>query len=196
MRRGFTILELLVVIGLIALLLGILLPTLGMARATARTVVCASNLRQTAMACRDYADRNRGFGPAIGWPWSAWPNWGVVALEYAREQRTHAADPFENAGGEPPDSIIVCPQVALEYTQTMTRTYAMNGTGHAGDPGAGDRPARADRRRTGRHADRLRSHWRADQARLRLQGHDHEPGGTGPQTVPLQPGTADRGGVA
>ena len=52
---AFTLIELLVVISIIALLLGILLPTLGMARGTAKSAVCASNLRQLALANTAYA---------------------------------------------------------------------------------------------------------------------------------------------
>lgn len=56
---GFTLIELLVVIAIIALLIGILLPSLGAARESARTVVCSSNLRQLSVATHAYAAENR-----------------------------------------------------------------------------------------------------------------------------------------
>jgi len=55
--------ELLVVIGIIALLLGILLPALGGARASARAVTCASNIRQLAIVTIAYAQDNHGHYP-------------------------------------------------------------------------------------------------------------------------------------
>lgn len=59
-RSGFTLIELLVVIAIIAVLIGILLPSLSAARDSARTIKCASNLRQLAVASLSYAGDNKG----------------------------------------------------------------------------------------------------------------------------------------
>ncbi|MEM6560838.1 MAG: type II secretion system protein [Planctomycetota bacterium] len=63
-RLGFTLVELLVVIGIIALLVGILLPTLSRARASANQIVCASNLRNIGQGFALYASDNKQFLPA------------------------------------------------------------------------------------------------------------------------------------
>ena len=59
-NQAFTLVELLVVIGIIALLIAILLPTLRKARLAAEEAVCMSNLRQFGAGFQIYADANKG----------------------------------------------------------------------------------------------------------------------------------------
>jgi prepilin-type N-terminal cleavage/methylation domain-containing protein/prepilin-type processing-associated H-X9-DG protein len=84
--RGFTLVELLVVVAIISLLLGILVPALGRARELARRVTCLSNTRQMALAATTYAqeygqrfpiasywaDDNGRFVEGFGPMWVCW----------------------------------------------------------------------------------------------------------------------------
>jgi prepilin-type N-terminal cleavage/methylation domain-containing protein/prepilin-type processing-associated H-X9-DG protein len=64
-RHGFTLVELLVVIGIIALLISLLLPALNRARSAARTTQCLSNLKQMGAAYGLYMINSKGKLPAV-----------------------------------------------------------------------------------------------------------------------------------
>ncbi len=57
-KKGFTLIELLVVLAIIALLMGILMPSLVAARQIGRRLVCLSNLRQMVIAANSYLANN------------------------------------------------------------------------------------------------------------------------------------------
>jgi len=63
--KAFTLVELLVVIGIIALLISILLPTLGKARAQANLIYCSSNLRTIGQLIQLYCAENNGIYPTV-----------------------------------------------------------------------------------------------------------------------------------
>jgi prepilin-type N-terminal cleavage/methylation domain-containing protein len=60
-RRAFSLVELLVVIGIVTILIGLLLPSLGRAKRQARQVACLSNLRQVGTSLMVYAHFNKGW---------------------------------------------------------------------------------------------------------------------------------------
>ena len=64
-RRGFTLIELLVVVSILALLIGILLPSLSGARRQARRVACASNLRAIGQSLRLYLNDSNDILPVV-----------------------------------------------------------------------------------------------------------------------------------
>lgn len=72
---GFTLIDLLVVIAIIAILAGMLLPALGKARETGRRLACADNMRQLGLAALMFPDDNQGNFPMceLGADPGAWP---------------------------------------------------------------------------------------------------------------------------
>ncbi len=126
--RGFTLVELLVVIGIIALLISILLPALSRARSQATVVNCLSNIRQLSTALVNYATENKGkFPPNIDNIPDSTPrnnSWFDVDrigryLPKAVVETAGLATQAPSVGG----TVMVCPVAAGDDT---ARSYSMN----------------------------------------------------------------------
>ncbi|MCC7291209.1 MAG: prepilin-type N-terminal cleavage/methylation domain-containing protein [Phycisphaerales bacterium] len=84
-RRGFTLIELLVVIAIIALLISILLPSLQSARRQAKSVKCATHMRQVGQAMAVFLGENQSkYPPAYVYPYDAAGNY-----DYLRQDEAH-----------------------------------------------------------------------------------------------------------
>jgi len=114
-KHAFSLVELIVVIGIIALLLALLLPSLIAARNTARTIQCASNLRQMTMALINYSVEFKGAFPPnsndIGQYW-----FDEACIGRYIKAPIHAAD--NTVGG----GVLVCPG----DLEGAIRSYSMN----------------------------------------------------------------------
>jgi prepilin-type N-terminal cleavage/methylation domain-containing protein/prepilin-type processing-associated H-X9-DG protein len=117
-RRAFTLVELLVVIGIIALLVGILLPALNKARESGRIVKCMSNLRTLGQASLQYSIDNKNyFLPSIIWKdaggGSNKADWWAHLLMYKKYLPRQNID----SDGSPMafDSVLVCPSVQSDF---------------------------------------------------------------------------------
>ena len=130
-RKGFTLTELMVVVGLIAVMISLLFPALGKAKAAANSTACLSNLRQMGNAWTMYVTENRGRLPDFIWstpltPDVAWQGYWLGILDNYHVK----------------DDALLCPEAreAMPYNQPNkgfgTNSYAWNGRFQTNGSGA------------------------------------------------------------
>ena len=111
-KHGFTLVELLVVIGIIALLISILLPSLNAARRSANTVKCLSNIRQLTAAFILYENDTKGYLPPldIGDGGTFNQRWLAPLVTNKYLNVPSFVQTFPDSAKPPTAGILVCPQ--------------------------------------------------------------------------------------
>lgn len=143
--RAFTLVELLVVIGIIAVLVGILLPALSSARERGKAISCQSNLKQIVTAAFSYAAEHKDSLP-FGFTWnrvnpaspsagpvsgtSDWISWFTALNKYMNKRAEFVSVPYPGYNfttlDKPVAEAFKCPSAAPNFVQQVH--YYNNGT--------------------------------------------------------------------
>jgi prepilin-type N-terminal cleavage/methylation domain-containing protein/prepilin-type processing-associated H-X9-DG protein len=116
-RSAFSLVELLVVVGVIGVLVALLLPAVQNAREAARRTACASNLRQIGLALTTYCDRNRGWFPRTTHDTELAKSWITTLAPYLESVDRIRICPDDDKGRE---------RLAAKMTSYALNSYVTN----------------------------------------------------------------------
>jgi len=141
LRGGFTILELLTVIAIVAVLLGLLLPAIGSAREAARRLQCTNHLKQIGLALHNYHDQFRCLPPGVqfepsdqaaySWAVSLLPFLDQSALGYQVDRGVPIESPGNLLARQTTLAVFLCPS---DITEPIFPLYPATYYGRPRDP--------------------------------------------------------------
>ena len=124
MRRAFTLIELLVVISIIAVLAAMLLPAISLVRTQARSINCASQLRQLGMGAVAYSSDNDGL--AVPQTTTDGTGWFVLLVPYIAEEASTSTVSWNVASDlRTKRSVLHCPQYEVNALGMPMAGYGM-----------------------------------------------------------------------
>jgi prepilin-type N-terminal cleavage/methylation domain-containing protein/prepilin-type processing-associated H-X9-DG protein len=120
-RRGFTLIEVLVVIAIIAVPIGLLLPAVQKVREAANRITCANNLKQLGLAAHHYHDTHGNFPPGAVGPFAALPQFaglkshalGTYLLPYLEQDALFRNYRWDVSWSDPPNQPVVNTQLRI-----------------------------------------------------------------------------------